>query len=238
MHRRRARRTRRGRRAGRTAKRGRTGLTNRVRALENSKEEAKHIIYSDDAVPAATVLTNSFNVRAAAPFIGLLNPLSRGTTVQQRIGDKVMWTSLNLNLHIYANGNITDETWVRWRLVKHIQPLGTALSASSYLAINFGVSAPGLPFMMRNINNQDPKDRFATLKSGIIKFTNVSNSGQEVKMIPIRYRKPIETSYHLGNNGTIADIARNALYLIVWTNSSITTGGLTISCEAQVFFHG
>lgn len=231
-------RSRRGRRAGRTARRSALGLNRRVTALEHTKEETKHLIYSDFGVTGSMVITNAYNIQKTFPFSAHLNPLIRGVTVQDRLGDKATWTSFNLKLHIYALANIVSQTFVNWALVKNIRQDGLNLIASTYLGDMYGVSQPSIPYMFRDINNHDVKGKYQVLRQGIEIIHGTNDDSTLMRIVPINYRKPVVTSYTLGNNGDYQDIDRNGIYIVVWTDSLIGAGGLAIHLEGQAFFHG
>ena len=240
---------RRGRSSGTT--RGRrtaaSGLQKRVARLEATKEETKHIIYSDNAVSGAAVTPwlNNFNLNNASTggHAGvLLNPTVKGDAVKHRTGDKAVFTKINIAIRAKFGSLVADRTWIRWAIVCVKDNRGADWhrpeATGGFFMRKFGVTIPtenSLP----NINNFSQGVTFNILKQGKFVVAAPTLSSAEEHVIHCRwYSKGKQTDYSLGDLGTFADIDKNAIYFYMWTNNGILSSGVTLNGEAQVFFHG
>lgn len=215
-------------------------VVSRVRQLERTKEETKHLIYTDSFTGGgAQQFCAGHNLRIDNPFVFSINVCSRGDTVQDRTGDHAIWTKIRARIAVYFGTAVVNETWVKWRLICERRPEGNQTSASQYFTNTFGVSQPPNPCLLPNINNKDQYSRYRTLKQGTMWVRGLSDSSVEERVLDIDwYSKGINTSYTLGNGGDVTDIDRNHIYLIIWTGCQEATNGIDLYGEMQAFFHG
>lgn len=222
-----------GRRRGRASR----GIVKKVKKLWRQREETKHLIISGQGVTGGNDLISQ-NLVVSSPMWILLNGCTRGTTVQNRVGDEAYFTKIRLRLTFYIGSAIVNENHVHVRLVLHKQPRGTAATVSAYQSYAFGVTGVHTGMLLPNINNHSLKE-FVTLKEWKFRFgeSSLDTLGQVIKDL-VWFKKGIKTNFELGNAGTIADIDTNALYLYVCTTNDVVTNGLDVYGEGHVYFHG
>lgn len=219
-------------------------VASRVKQLERTKEETKLLLWSDAQVTGSILLfgvSPGFNIRVNNGFIACINIIQRGDTVQQRTGDFAVWTKIRARIKVILGTAIVNDTWVKWRLVQEYRPEGTQLTNTTYFQNIYGVNNPGgNRNLLPNINNRDQVTKYKTLKQGCLTVTGLNDQSVEERYIDIDwYSKGIKTNYCRGNAGTVADIDRNAIYLIMWTNQTDSTAnGVHLTGEMQMRFHG
>lgn len=234
----------RGRRRNRTggrfgARSGVRRLAKRVAGLERTKEETHYRVYSDQSVTGSTAFAAGHNLRRNNPFVFHINGAERGVEVQKRLGDRTVWTKIRARITFYAGTGLADETWVKWRLVQVFRPDGSLPTAGQYFTTVFGDNEPATLGYLPNINNNDQLVRYKTLKQGTYIMRDLVSTQVQERVIDIDwYSKGIHTSHKLGNTGDITDIDKNAIFLIMWTNTTVSTNGLGLYGEMHAYFHG
>jgi hypothetical protein len=177
------------------------------------------------------------NLLKTRPILGIVTPLiTRGLTVQQRIGDYINITKIDLRMRTFYGSLITGDVIIRWMLVKQKTVSGTLLSPSGFCSDYFGqtqIFTNALP----NWNNRDVSARYSILKKGSVYMRSSVTGATEIRDWGVFYipKKPIRTSYTLGNGGTISDIDSNMIYLLMYTDNA--NNGLLTSCEGNVYYH-
>lgn len=166
-----------------------------------------------------TFSTNFTNASPLAPI--LLNGCARNTGDNARIGDRVYFKNIELNLQLIGNKNsgATYNTYVRVLVFVDKNPRGTATNITSL----FGVTTP--PVMsIYNIQSVDWHKRYRVLYDGYIKLVPASyaSTGPMVsnQVVRIKRRLGFQTDYSLGTAGTIADIDTNSIHICALTDDS------------------
>jgi hypothetical protein len=171
---------------------------------------------------------------AGGGSVTLLNPLSRGTDVNQRIGQTVRFTGLSMR---FAFANTHAETiWLRYLLVKDAAPNGVVASVSDILT---GTN-------VQDFRNLDYTGRFKILEDKVLTLAyadgTVGYPGSGFNAVHVdleqmtknakKDKDKNETNYGLGNAGTIADISQNAYYLVLL--ASAATNNVTFSMQSRM----
>lgn len=218
-------------------------VESRVSQLERTKEEAKHLILSDSGVPGSSQFLNGiagFGLRSDNPILRLLNPLERGLTVQQRVGDHAVWTKIRLRLAVQFGASVVSDTWIRWMLIQEYRPEGSPLTVAGVNQVMFGPTGnPAHLNTLPNLNNRSQSVRWKILKKGTLWMRGANEQTVELRNIEIDwYGKGIDTDYARGNSGAVNDIDKNAIYLYMFTNNSVVTNGVGVWGEGHLFYHG
>lgn len=171
----------------------------RLKSLINTEFKSKDITIS-----ATPTTTETFT---------LLNGLTKGDDIENREGRQVRFKSINTYLDFSLNP-VVNNTRVRWCLLLDKQPNTAAIDSSTGVFSNDIAGIINLTF----------RRRFWFIASGVIKL-NADYPNQDRK----RYKRVnFKTIYNNADNGTIADITTNALYLYLVsdqaTNSPSVTG--------------
>ena len=225
---------RRGRRRNRGA--STRGMAKRVRRLEDTAEETKHILFSDIALPGRRAGFAAASVYAGAPQQLYISGLTRGNTVQSRIGDKVVFTSIRFKVQCFFSSALVNQCTVNW-FIYRLNAGTVAIAATDILIGIYGTASPTMS-SLPDINNRNDQ-RFTVLKRGNYKHVAPSDASSENQVINIIYRKKVYSEYRFNDLGTIADQNKNALYLLIWADKPGSDPGyINIDCDGHVFFHG
>nr|WAE42426.1 MAG: capsid protein [Cressdnaviricota sp.] len=216
------------------------GLGRKVAKLWQDAEVArppKHILFSDSGISGGNVSGFASNILAATtPRIVFLTPCSRSTTVQGRLADYIYVSKIHFSVQTQYGTNVTGDQYTKWMIFVHKQPGGAALSAATFLSDYYGTSTPNT-FNIPNRNNKST-DKYRILKKGSIQMKETVAGVVEKHNYHIKcmFKHPIKVSLVLGNAGTIADCDGNAIYLIMWTDSTATVSGVQSYFEGNVYY--
>lgn len=155
--------------------------------------------------------------------VTLLNTVAQGTTVNQRVGKKILLKSLQVRGYSAANSTATFND-VAWMIVYDKRPTGALPAITDIL-----VSASA-----QSLNNDNNSGRFAILKRvdqvllGNFSLTGaVANALTDISAVSEDCFLDLhskETVYKAAATGAIADIEQGALYLVtVGSNAAGTT---------------
>jgi hypothetical protein len=166
-----------------------------------------------------TFSTNFTNSTPVAPI--LLNGCARNTGDNARIGDRVYYKNMELNLQLIGNKNTgaAYNSYVRVLVFVDRNPRGTATTISSL----FGVTTP--PVMsIYNYQSTDFRKRYRVLFDRLVKMVPASWNGttpfDSNQVIRIKRKLGFQTDYSLGTAGTIADIDTNSVHICALTDDS------------------
>lgn len=168
----------------------------------------------------------------------LLNGCVQGTTLYQRVGQKIVMKKLVAKLIISgcldANaGQANNPGMVRVMFVYDAQPNGTVLTAANLAAAVLKTNTT-----ICALQNLDNRERFRILgdkfyyigaadyiSSGSIISQN-TGSEQFMKLCKkFKAKVDLDTCYNAGNAGSIADIQSGALYLLCGVGGGFNTDG-------------
>jgi hypothetical protein len=171
------------------------GDINSIRKMFNT--ELKYM----DTTASATVGTTGTNT--------LINGLVQGTTSTTREGDTVKISRIQVNFTCSINPSSTvGYVDFRYFLVRDLQPNGVGFTNAQYLnSPNNVLSCINMPY----------SKRFITMDDQI--FTLDANGPQAYTYRKV-YERELHVEYGLGNAGTVADIAKESIYLIVLSNDN------------------
>lgn len=146
---------------------------------------------------------------SAGSFV-LLNGISQGDTRSTREGSSIKMISLNMNIKLTINGSASN-TVVRIQIVQDKQPNGAIFTIANYFqdTTNLATSFQNMDYIKRFIRWHDQ--------------TVALNTDFPERLIKIRKKQIMHTTYNTGNAGTIADIATNSLYLLVTSDEATNT---------------
>lgn len=180
-----------------------------VQQVNRKVEAVKRTMKSQESVGFHD-LFNASNASTSAS-IYLLNGLQVGDTSSSRDADEVLIKSLKSRINIVG---IDDTNVVRVMFVIDHEPKQATMSISDLL--DTAVIPP--PFAFRKM---DYKKRFTVLHDRT--FSTVLSTESEQQWIQFNQPLNLKTHYAAGANaGTSADITRNALYLVILSDSGVT----------------
>lgn len=156
----------------------------------------------DDTVSNSTV--------SSAGQLILLNSSIEGDAAENRSGDEILLKSVKVN----GVFNAVDATQVfRVMLVIDHEPKGLAFALTDLLDDSV-ITAPCYAF-----RKMDYKQRFTVLYDQF--FGSVLATSSQQHAFKIRQLMNMKTTYYAASNtGTVADISRNSLYLVLISDSS------------------
>lgn len=103
--------------------------------------------------------------------------------------------------------------------------------SNATLAATADIMLPNTIYGMRNLSN---RKRFKCIADKIISTSDPANFPAAVyRHWYIKFRKPLLTDYNNANNGTIADIASNAVYAFLVSNNAANAASLTLQCRMR-----
>jgi len=216
-------------------------LINTVRRLNNYSSPAKHLLWSDNGVTGGLPsVFSGYALNNAQPLIQFMNPCSRGTTVQQRVGDIIKISKIDLNIRTTYGSIVDGDVIIRYMLVAHKTPDGSGKTASTFCTEFFGDTTPHTN-AIPNWNNHVLKEEYRVLKEGSITMRASMASVTEIRDWNIKWigKAPVQCGYTLGNTGGIGDLDSNAIYLLMFTDFANTAEGNAINSfiEGNVYFH-
>lgn len=173
--------------------------------------QTKETGYVDTAVTGAMDTTGT---------IALINTVSQGTSVQQRVGKKVSLRGLQIRGNMVNSGAAAVANDVAYMIVYDKRPSGALPSISDIL-----VSANA-----NSMNNDNNAGRFKILKrvdAVLLGRTDAIANVQDTSMLGedcYLDLKGIPTTYKSATTGAIADIEEGALYYVcVGVNTAVST---------------
>lgn len=191
---------------------GKVATVNKVKHMIARINELK---FQYAVVTTATTISNS------APYILLLNPCLRGTTDQTRIGDRVHNNKLDINMLFNPTATLGNGTpTVRFLIIKYKNPRGVSPLANG--SDVFDQTAP-VPMSHFNDITTDWHSRFECVKDSGAMIIKTQFSGQ-LMQTHCHFKKTLKdiTDYSISNAGTVADIDKNAYYLYVLTDTTVS----------------
>jgi len=170
------------------------------------------------------------------PVVTLLNGMQRGDTIQKRTADKVRLLQFELSgiLHTGNNAN------VRIMIVSDKSPEGTAIKlvanspAQNYLFAGNGF-ATIQPYQMLNFNDTSIYEEFRIFYD---KTFSLDTTSKFLEQISIKQKIDVSAEYKGGDAGTVADITKNALYLVVFgaSTAGATPATTSLQFDACLYF--
>lgn len=212
------------------------GLTymQRIARLEQAaitERPPKHILYSDQGVvggnyfgTTAGTLATGIDCNNTTPFKKYINNLTRGTTVQSRLGDYCYFSKVHFSVRTIFDVNVVGTQQLNWMLFVDNEVKGTSETVAQFGSEMFGLTAPQTN-SIKNTNNKDVNRRYRILKRGSIKVQQqIAGQTEQVDWTINWYSKNhVKTAYVLGNAGTVADIDTGAIELYMWTDNAVGT---------------
>lgn len=200
------------------AKRQRT-FTAEVKKIIDKQVDKKFIVVAHSAL--TTTMTNG------NPASTFLNPLVQGVTDNTRLGDRIKAKYLLYNFFIYGPAGASCE--VAYALIRTKDPRGVAPSYTQIF--NTATPAPDDNF---NHSTVDWNNRFECLKRGTVHIqANYSTQVQtQMRRLKIDLKDAI-SDYSISNAGSVADVDKNAYYMLFYTDSGSNT---TVYHAYQFYF--
>lgn len=175
-------------------------LYNRVNALERKVKQEAEVRYFDQLQIASVSTTGN---------VVLLNGLTQGDQGFQREGD---WVT-NKKLKVKGNMVAGDTTQImRVMIIADWQSNGVAPTIAQILDISI-ITPPTLAY-----RNMEYVERFTVLHDEF--YSLVTGADTQQRLFSINLNLNIKTNYSLGTAGTIADISRGAIFLILLSDSN------------------
>jgi len=184
-------------------------IITKVKKMIAVQQEPKFIVTANTEI--SDVLT------ASVPYIGLLNPLVQGTTDNTRIGDRVRFTKLNLRLNLYGPAGLNNH--IRVFVFKSKDPHGVAPTITNL----FNTATPS-NISHANFVSLDWTHRYQLMASRDCALTSSYSTQRAAHMCEINVSLGNAISdYSIGNAGTVADMDKNAYYLVLLSDSATAT---------------
>jgi len=162
----------------------------------------------------------------------LINGLDKGGALQQRIGDKVLWTYAKVKICGHFERDCHDRSKINWAFVRIKRPNGIGWTAGTILNSIYGKTSVREIDVPNVINTQNSwRHDFEFVKTGKIVFhpgidsADIAYDGTNVITQIVNFKLGFTAGYPLANMGTIDDIATNALYFIAWTEDPLPATG-------------
>lgn len=194
--------------------------------------------YFDEDVGALGI-GNTWQV--ADPTIDTLFAPMKGTSLNQRIGNRVLVKKIRIRGRIFWDGkagisDILSNDYVRCILVLDTQTNGTQLTAGNLMA------GPGLD--INDFQNTAGFGRYIVLKDKIIRRPAVNAVGTaddwrtDNTIVPFKMSKTIMRYFKFndGNAGTVGDILDNSLHMVVVKDETGSTQSANIRFTARTVF--
>lgn len=157
----------------------------------------------------------------SAPVVTLLNPLTRGDTVQNRDGDKIRIKQVFVDYRIetYGGTNFHVQPW-RVMVVVDMENNAATLTPS----VLMGSATPSVNGLY-NFNNYDWFKRFKVLYDKSGGWTTTGDSASFIDSL--NWKGDFTADYAGGNAGDATDLRSGAVYLVYWgANSTVGWGSI------------
>lgn len=164
--------------------------------------------------------TTATTTSSTTPALVLLNALALGTPSTSRLGQSIKMTALYANIFWSINASAST-TYTRMIIFKDMQPNAAAPAASDLLVTTGSVLSP---LVIGNAR------RFKVLMD-IRK--NLSINGTEIVKFKRFMKLFFHTRYNNQNNGTIADITTNSLYMLHMSDQATNTPSFSYSIRCR-----
>lgn len=190
------------------------------------------------------LLTNElFSNITKTPQTKLLNALSRGTTIQTRVGDSI--TAKSLLIKGILTCGMGASPWasaVRLIVIRVNEPafgttlpLNAASPAAGYLFMNNVTTSDIYVNQMYNFNNNNIKNKFTILYDKVHLLLQNDANVPAFKMINKKFRLGnVKCSYKGGNSGTGGDIDKYQYWIAAFTDN--TTAGVNFRYDSCFYF--
>ncbi len=193
-------------RGGRSARGGGITYPNIARKIWRDVQMLKAMINVEDKYIDTNVAFTAF--ASTAPVYTLLNGMQLGTGPSARIGQSIRAASIQMNIGLTQNTSAVN-TFVRIMLVVDSQPNSAAPGANDILTTGAD------PFALRYVPFLP---RFNVLYDELIVLTSSNEHGQVLSCtLPLGFH----VQYNTSNAGTIADINKNSLYLVLQSQETV-----------------
>lgn len=156
-----------------------------------------------------------------------LTALSQGVTSKTRIGDKVHFSSIEMNMEVVGKDSF-NRMFVALVLAKHIN----GIAPSALEIYNFGAYTIAMAYLAQRNFPERKKFRVLRVWRILLNGTDPTNFMPWIKKFKY-HRKLNFTTYYNGNAGTVADVEHNGLFLISISDSAAVTHP-TISVDMRL----
>lgn len=158
----------------------------------------------------------------------LMATIAQGTSVNQRVGKKIMYASIQIRGRVFS-GTACTTTDTAFIIVYDRRPTG-ALPAITDVLVSASAGS---------MNNDDNSGRFQIVRRQdhtLVGNTTTPATGKECFSVDdfIKFRRP--AVYKAGAAGTIGDIEEGALYLVTIGVTAAGTGAATFSMGWRIRF--
>lgn len=171
---------------------------------------------------------NNANLAGSSAFVApsattLLNGLVPGSTASQRIGRKILMTSLYIRWSFRMAPTATQGAPLRVVVVYDKQANAAAPAVTDIFTVDDFLSP----------NNLSNRDRFVTLCDEITE--PIGTTGVAYQVAGTIYKKiNLETMFNAGTAGTIADITSGSVYLVFAQGGQIATASPNFSWYSRI----
>lgn len=206
--------------------------------IKNVQKHVKKIIRMEELKHVDTIISSI--AAASDPGVAqtiLLNGLSQGNSNLTRVGDEVMYTSIQVKGFVNSDTDmITLGAVVRMIVFWDKSPNGVAPTAANLLDNSVITTYVNAPY------NSDYYKRFKILYDRRLALNPqvlLTAATTEPLSVPFDFRKGFnrQSNYGLGNAGTIADITRGACYILLLSNYAAASASVpTVQAGVRLIF--
>lgn len=157
---------------------------------------------------------------STTPALVLLNALSLGTPSTSRLGQSIKMTAMFVNVFWSINASAST-TYTRMIIFRDMQPNAAAPAAGDLLVTTNSVLSPLV------IGNGR---RFKVIMDV---RKNMSINGTEIVKFKRFVKLFFHTKYNSSNNGTIADITTNSLYMLHMSDQATNTPSFSYNIRCR-----
>lgn len=180
------------------------------------------------SAPLNSNLPNSDTVTALSSGTFILTDLSKGTNIDQRIGQqiRVKWVKVECDLTVTgATADLTGPSQARLAIFVHRTPCASTPTITGSLAGLFIDSTVGV--IGSNIRNPQTSVVYRLLKQKIVNFPvhgGSSNSGHRVKVTLFkRFKKPLVVTYNNAVTSSYQDALKNSIWFTSFGSGPVNT---------------
>lgn len=154
----------------------------------------------------------------------LLNGCAQGAEATQRIGRKIVMTSLYLRAHVRLSATSTQGGAIRMVVVYDKQTNATAPAVTDIFFNDTFLTT----------NNLSNRDRFVTLVDKV--FPVISAGGDFSATMEVYKKINLETMFNSGSTGAVGDITSGSMYILFAQSGEIATAGPVVNWRTRIRF--
>lgn len=181
-------------------------------------EEPKHL---------DTAITGDVNT---TPVVTLLNGIAQGSDNDQRIGNRVVMTGVDIRLHVTNEVSVKDRlSQMRLILVYDTQTNGTALTTTDVLDA----------VTIESQHNWDNDSRFQVIYDSVRALNTFGGTATSVDVYHWFYAKHFQLNHYVrwnGSGATVTSMTWGSLYLIYFGPDAASASDFDVNGTARLTY--